>query len=308
MSLLTLNKVSKTFGNNSVLDNVDLAIPKGSIYGFIGVNGAGKTTTMKLILGLEEISSGEIKIDGEVVTFGQTKTNRFTGYLPDVPDFYGFMTAREYLKLCGEITGIPKKHLANKIGEMFKKVGLEDNKKQIKTYSRGMKQRLGVAQALLNEPKLLICDEPTSALDPNGRREFLTLIASLKKEMTIIFSTHILDDVERICDQVCILHNSKIVAHGSLTVLKQQYAQEQIEIQVEKKDDTLFTNLLDQLIKEEKIQAYTKKETAYVVNYTQPYLAVTHTLFAKCEQKDIAPTLLRKVAPSLEQIFLEVTA
>lgn len=307
MAILTLEKVTKSFGNQKILDGIDLSIPKGSVYGFIGMNGAGKTTTMKLILGLEEMTEGEIRINGEAVTFGNTKTNHHTGYLPDVPDFYGFMTAREYLKLCGEITGISKKVLSAKIQEMIQKVGLEDNKKQIRTYSRGMKQRLGAAQALLNEPKLLICDEPTSALDPSGRREFLDLIASLKGDITILFSTHILDDVERICDQVCILHKSKIVADGMLKELKSRYTSPQIEIQVDQESETLLVTILNQLIEEQKIQSYLKENDAYLLSYTGNYTELASQLFEQCKTSSFVPTLFRKVEPSLERIFLEVT-
>lgn len=307
MSILTLEKVTKSFGNQKILDGIDLSIPKGSVYGFIGMNGAGKTTTMKLILGLEEMTEGEIRINGEAVTFGNTKTNHHTGYLPDVPDFYGFMTAREYLKLCGQITGIPNKVLSVKIQEMIQKVGLEDNKKQIRTYSRGMKQRLGVAQALLNEPKLLICDEPTSALDPSGRRLFLDLIASLKGDITILFSTHILDDVERICDQVCILHKSKIVADGTLKELKSRYTSPQIEIQVDQESESFLVTILNQLIEEQKVQSYLKENDAYVLSYTGNYTELASRLFDQCKTSSFVPTLFRKVEPSLERIFLEVT-
>ncbi|MFC6464879.1 ATP-binding cassette domain-containing protein [Marinilactibacillus sp. GCM10026970] len=307
MAILKLEKVTKSFGDQQILNRIDLSIPKGSVYGFIGMNGAGKTTTMKLILGLEELTEGEITINGERVTFGNTKTNRYTGYLPDVPDFYGFMTAREYLKLCGEITGIPKKILSDKIQEMIQKVGLKENKKQIRTYSRGMKQRLGVAQALLNEPKLLICDEPTSALDPSGRREFLDLIASLKGDITILFSTHILDDVERICDQVCILHQSKIVADGAIKELKSQYTSPQIEIQVDQESETFLVTILDQLMEEQKIQSYLKENDAYILSFTGNYTELASLIFGQCKESGFVPNLFRKVEPSLERIFLEVT-
>ena len=216
MSILELKQVTKRFGSKKVLDNLNLTVPTGSIFGFVGENGAGKTTTMKMILGLEEMTSGEILVNELPVVFGDNQTNLLTGYLPDVPEFYDYMSAQEYLRFCGEITGLSKKQLKEKVPEILSLVGLKLDKRKIKGYSRGMKQRLGIAQALLNDPKLLICDEPTSALDPSGRNDFLEMLANLRGRMTILFSTHILGDVERICDYVGILDQGRLAVSGSL--------------------------------------------------------------------------------------------
>lgn len=175
---------------------------------------------MKMILGFLKKDEGSIKVFGEEVSFGQSKTNRFIGYLPDVPEFYGYMTAKEYLNLCGAITGLSKNEIKNKSVELLELVGLRDVNKRISVYSRGMKQRLGIAQALLNSPKLLICDEPTSALDPLGRKEILDIILKIKDSTTVIFSTHILSDVEAICDHVVVLDKGKNVLEGSIDELK----------------------------------------------------------------------------------------
>jgi len=217
--MLKIENLSKSFGTHKVLDGVSFDVPEGSIFGFIGANGAGKTTTMKLILGLLEADGGDIYVCGEKVSFGSAKTNRFIGYLPDVPEFYNYMRPREYLKLCGEITGMSPKSIKARSDELLQLVGLTTNKK-IGGFSRGMKQRLGVAQALLNEPKLLICDEPTSALDPLGRKEILDILREIKGKTTVVFSTHILSDVERICDRVAILNKGKIALCGGLSELK----------------------------------------------------------------------------------------
>ncbi len=150
MSVLSLNNVKKKFEGNTVLNGVTMEVEEGSIFGFIGKNGAGKTTTMKSILGLLKFDSGEIKVCGETVKYGQTNTNKNIGYLPDVPSFYGYMTPLEYLKLCGEITGMDRNTINKRSSELLKLVGLEINKKRIGGFSRGMKQRLGIAQALLS--------------------------------------------------------------------------------------------------------------------------------------------------------------
>ena len=176
MEMLQIAGLHKRFGDKEVLKGLNLTVPEHSIFGFIGRNGAGKTTTMKTILGLLKADAGEILVNGEKAVYGQTATNRYIGYLPDVPEFYSFMTAREYLGFCGEITGMTKKEYRERSEELLELVGLNGEKHRIKGYSRGMKQRLGIAQALLNRPKLLICDEPTSALDPVGRKEILDLL------------------------------------------------------------------------------------------------------------------------------------
>ncbi|WP_107994949.1 ABC transporter ATP-binding protein [Trichococcus paludicola] len=224
MDILTIAGLGKSFGNQGVLDGLSFSVPEGSIYGFIGKNGSGKTTTMKIVLGLLQADFGEISVCGEKVHYGDTRTNRFIGYLPDVPEFYGFMIAKEYLQLCGEITGMPAALIQTKSEELLELVGLADVKKRIGTFSRGMKQRLGIAQALLNEPRLLICDEPTSALDPIGRKEILDILLKVKEKTTVLFSTHVLTDVEAICDWVGILDGGKIVLSGSVSELKNTHA------------------------------------------------------------------------------------
>lgn len=231
MEMLQLHKVGKHFGSQTVLKDLTLHVPAGSIYGFLGQNGAGKTTTMKMILGLLPIEEGEILVHGERVQFGQNKTNRYIGYLPDVPAFYDYMSAVEYLRLCAEVTGIAKQKQLQRIHEVLELVHLQDHKKHIRGYSRGMKQRLGIAQALLHEPKLLICDEPTSALDPVGRKEILDILFTVKEKTTIIFSTHILSDVERICDKIGVLHEGSLKVQGTIEELRKSRRSEGFEVE-----------------------------------------------------------------------------
>lgn len=228
MNAIEIEKLSKTFDQQIVLNQLSMTIPQGVIYGFVGENGAGKTTTMKIILGLLKQDVGQIQVLGNEVTYGQTATNQFIGYLPDVPEFYDYLSAREYLRLCGEVTHFDRALLNARIHEVLGSVGLKDTGKKIGGYSRGMKQRLGLAQALLNDPKILICDEPTSALDPTGRKEMLEILNQIKGNTTILFSTHILSDVERICDYVGILHHGELKAQNTLEHLKQKYAKRQL--------------------------------------------------------------------------------
>ncbi len=233
MDMLKIENLKKSFGDKEVLRGLNLNVPEKSIYGFIGKNGAGKTTTMKTILGLMKADEGEITVAGERVVFGQTSTNRHIGYLPDVPEYYSFMTPVEYLRFCGEITGLSKAENAKRTEELLELVGLKGEKHRIKGFSRGMKQRLGIAQALLNKPRLLICDEPTSALDPVGRKEILDILMAAKEETTVLFSTHILSDVERICTDIAFLNDGTVAIQGTLSEIKSTYRTDEYIIETE---------------------------------------------------------------------------
>ncbi|EOS78334.1 hypothetical protein C817_03586 [Dorea sp. 5-2] len=237
MDMLTLSHVAKNFGEKQVLRDVSFAVPEHTVFGFVGQNGAGKTTAMKMILGLLAVSGGEIRVEGMPVRYGNTPTNRLVGYLPDVPEFYSYMTPAEYLRFCGEISGMPSKEIKNRSEELLRLVGLDKEKHRIKGFSRGMKQRLGVAQALFGRPKLLICDEPTSALDPAGRKELLDILTAAKEETTVLFSTHILSDVEHICDEMAFLHEGKIALKGSLDEVRKIRKASAVTIEMERPED-----------------------------------------------------------------------
>ena len=233
MEMLRIEGLYKRFGDKQVLNGLHLSVPEHSIFGFIGKNGAGKTTTMKTVLGLLKADAGEITVNGEKAVYGETATNRYIGYLPDVPAFYPFMTALEYLRFCGEISGMERSENEARCKELLELVGLGDEKHRIKGFSRGMKQRLGIAQALLNRPKLLICDEPTSALDPVGRKEILDILLAVREQTTVLFSTHILSDVERICTDVAFLNQGVIEMQGKLSEIKTKFRSEEYHLETE---------------------------------------------------------------------------
>ncbi|MBR7161897.1 MAG: ABC transporter ATP-binding protein [Clostridia bacterium] len=235
--MLQICGLRKRFGDKQVLDGLDLSVPEHGIFGFIGKNGAGKTTAMKTVLGLLRADAGEILVNGEKAVYGQTATNRYIGYLPDVPEFYPFMTAGEYLRFCGEISGMSRRENEARASELLELVGLASETHRIRGFSRGMKQRLGIAQALLNRPKLLICDEPTSALDPVGRKEILDILLAVREQTTVLFSTHILSDVERICTDVAFLHRGKAELQGSLSEIKTKYRREEYRLETESDAD-----------------------------------------------------------------------
>ena len=232
MDMLRITNLTKRFGEKEVLRGLSLSVPENSIYGFIGKNGAGKTTTMKTVLGLLRADGGEITVNGEKVIYGATETNKYIGYLPDVPSFYSFMTAPEYLAFCGGISGLDREECKVRATELLDLVGLSGETHRIRGYSRGMKQRLGIAQALLAKPKLLICDEPTSALDPVGRKEILDILLAVKDRTTVLFSTHILSDVERICTDVAFLDNGVIRVEGKLSEIKKNFRSDDYILEV----------------------------------------------------------------------------
>ena len=303
MDILTIAGLGKSFGNQRVLDDLSFSVPEGTIYGFIGKNGSGKTTTMKIVLGLLQSDAGEISVCGEKVHYGDTRANRFIGYLPDVPEFYGFMTPKEYLRLCGDITGMPSALIQTKSAELLDLVGLADVKKRIGTFSRGMKQRLGIAQALLNEPRLLICDEPTSALDPIGRREILDILLKVKERTTVIFSTHVLTDVEAICDRVGILDGGKIVLTGSVSELKNTYSRHSCTVIFRTPADAAVFQA-DPRIKLTKA-ALRAKEPSVTIQADDP--EVTMALIIQIlGDTGLVPLRLETAEPKLEDIFLEV--
>lgn len=302
MEALKIDNLHKSFGKNTIINGLSMSIPENTIFGFLGKNGAGKTTTMKMILGFLKIDEGSIEVFGEKVSFGQSKTNRFIGYLPDVPEFYGYMTAKEYLNLCGSITGLSKNEIKNKSEELLELVGLRDVNKRISGYSRGMKQRLGIAQALLNSPKLLICDEPTSALDPLGRKEILDIILKIKDSTTVIFSTHILSDVEAICDHVVVLDKGKNILEGSIDELKNIKRKNTIKIRFRSNEELKGFKSLDKF---SNLVINEKGDTLYLTDEDNQLkdLDILYELY----KLNIFPLEIKIEEPTLENIFLEVT-
>ena len=302
MEALKIESLHKSFGKNTIINGLSMSIPENTIFGFLGKNGAGKTTTMKMILGFLKIDEGSIEVFGEKVSFGQSKTNRFIGYLPDVPEFYGYMTAKEYLNLCGAITGLSKNEIENKSEELLELVGLRDVNKRISGYSRGMKQRLGIAQALLNSPKLLICDEPTSALDPLGRKEILDIILKIKDSTTVIFSTHILSDVEAICDHVVVLDKGKNVIEGSIDELKNIKRKNTIKIRFKSDKELKAFKSLDKF---SNLVTNEKGDTLYLTD-EENHLKDIDILY-ELYKLNIFPIEIKIEEPTLENIFMEVT-
>ena len=229
--------LTKKYKTTTAVNNIDINVPEGCCCGFLGKNGAGKTTTIKMLVGLIQPTAGNIKLMGEPQQFGQ-QCGALFGYLPDVPNYYGYMTGEEFLFLCADICKIPRTEAKKRVKDLLALVGLDKTRTRIAGYSRGMKQRLGIAQAMINNPKVIFMDEPMSALDPMGRRDVADIIASLKGT-TVIFSTHILADVENVCDYILIIEKGKIVAQDTIDNLRRRHSENTAKLRFFAESDAL---------------------------------------------------------------------
>jgi ABC-2 type transport system ATP-binding protein len=214
--------LTKKYGTQIAVNNLTLQIREGEVFGFLGPNGAGKTTTLLMFLGLTEPTSGKVRVIGFDSTREPLRVKEKVGYLPENVGFYDDMDARQNLRFIARLNRIPDKVSAKKIDELLQQVGLlEEAKKKVGTYSKGMRQRLGIAEVLIKDPKLIFLDEPTIGLDPDGTNRMLDLIHNLSREknITIFLSSHLLDQVQRICDRVGIMIKGNLVAMGPIQEL-----------------------------------------------------------------------------------------
>ncbi|MEK4358209.1 ABC transporter ATP-binding protein [Paenibacillus sp. FSL M7-1455] len=229
--LLQVKGLSKRFKDREVVKGISFSIAEGSCAALIGPNGAGKTTTIHMLAGLLQPSGGSVVLLAEGRPVADPRP--FIGYLPQMPVFYPWMTGAEFLLYSGELAGLTRREATRETGKWLDAVGLRDaGKRRIGGYSGGMKQRLGLAQALIHRPRLLILDEPVSALDPAGRKDVLTLLQRIRLETTVLFSTHVLHDAEEICDEILMMREGEIVLQGSLDHLRRTYSEPVIRLEV----------------------------------------------------------------------------
>lgn len=220
--IIDANNLSKVYGDLVAVNRLNLQVQEGEIFGFLGPNGAGKTTTILMLLGLTEPTTGTAKVCGFNSSREPIKVKRLTGYLPENVGFYTELTARQNMMYTARLNGIPEKKAASKVSELLETVGLSDAvDKKVGEFSRGMKQRLGIADVLVKDPKVVILDEPTLGIDPDGSARILELILDLSRQrkITIMLSSHLLHQVQRICNRVGILVKGKMVALGSVDQL-----------------------------------------------------------------------------------------
>jgi len=240
--------LTKVFGSVLALDRLDLSVPRGSVFGLLGPNGAGKTTTIRILTGLAQATSGTAAVAGVDVGLDVPELHRRIGYLDQDPRFYSWMKGRELLELVGRLHGLAGPALRTRVAEMLERTGLGPAaERRIGGYSGGMRQRLGIAQAILHRPQLLFLDEPVSSLDPEGRRDLLELIAGLRGEATVVLSTHVLSDVERICDRVAILDRGRRITEGPLQELLAAHARPIYRLAPATGQDVRVGGLVDRL-------------------------------------------------------------
>jgi ABC-2 type transport system ATP-binding protein len=229
---IEIRGLSKSFNGTLAVNDLTFKVLLGEVFGFMGHNGAGKTTTLRMLLGLLQPTSGSASVLGHDIVKDSLAIRRVTGFLPGDYALPAEMTARQFLRYVGAMFGMSGPELEGRIEQLFEQFDLSKVADQrLRTFSSGMTQKVGLAQALLNAPRLLLLDEPTSGLDPVGRRETLDLIRTLASEdgVTVLFSTHILTDIERVCERAAILHHGRLIADGSLAELKHKHGAQQMD-------------------------------------------------------------------------------
>ncbi len=297
---IEVKNLSKFYGEQAAVNDISFSINKGEIVGFLGPNGAGKSTTMKILTGFIPASSGEVKICGMEVDVDSLETRKKIGYLPENNPLYLDMYVREYLEFVGKIYKVP--NLKARIDEMIQQVGLEvEQNKKIGMLSKGYRQRVGLAQAIIHDPEVLILDEPTTGLDPNQLVEIRELIKRIGKSKTVMLSTHIMQEVEAICDRVIIIKSGKIVANSTAAEL--QYEENKQVVYVEFEGE-LSKNALKKEVGITTVESV--GSNAWLVESNNS--VDLRKLIAQFAQKNNLLVLtLRKEEKTLEEVFKELT-
>ncbi|CAM4188255.1 ABC transporter ATP-binding protein [Paenibacillus alkaliterrae] len=315
-TLLEVKGLTKTFGAVQAVGGIDFSIHVGRCVALLGPNGAGKTTTIRMIAGLLSQTAGTMRFHGFVKgDYGKGKVH--IGYLPQSPSFYNWMSGLEYAVYAGRLCGLPAGTALKRAKELLERVGLSGAaKRRIGSYSGGMKQRLGLAQALVHSPKLLIMDEPVSALDPIGRREVLGLLQELKEETTVLFSTHALHDAEELCDDVIIIRKGQIALQGNIAAIRNEHRKPIIELQLEQDEVSIkwFTDYKDRLSR----WSDEAQEASFIQNIEQQGAAVRFTvrevdsarqhLLEVLTREKVKVSRLEIGHTSLEDLFMKVVA
>ena len=305
MTAILTENLQKTYGLVHALDGLNLHVEEGTIFGFLGPNGAGKTTTIRLLTGLAKPTSGRAWVAGIETGHNHSLAARI-GYLPEEPAFYNWMTPVEFLDHVGRLFGLRDSDRKHRIKELLDQVGLtEVQKRRIGGFSHGMRQRLGLAQALYNHPEVLFLDEPVSALDPEGRKEVLDLIRQLRQQSTVFMSTHILADVERVCDSVGIIDHGKLVVEARQDELVARYTVPAFNLECDAGFEDAFKNWCESL-------GSHKWVSSVVLNGSNARILVKdldqarRQLLAMVVESHLALRRYEIVTPSLEDIFLRL--
>ena len=305
---IVIENMTKTYGRQKAVDDISLQVKTGEVLGFLGPNGAGKTTTMKAITSFLVPDRGNIHIGNISVTENPQEAKKHIGYLPENNPLYEDMPVIDYLQFCAAIEGVPKNAINDKVREVITTCGITREKhKKISELSKGYKQRVGLAQALIHNPEVLILDEPTTGLDPNQIVEIRELIKKIGKEKTVILSSHILAEVEATCDRIMIINKGKIVADGTTEELRSQaQGSEVLKVTIEEGDlDAIFSAL--QLLKTVELVDFIDKASQTFEIKSKPGQSSRREVFNLCVEKGWILTQMSFMETRLEDIFRELT-
>jgi ABC-2 type transport system ATP-binding protein len=298
--------LTKRYGQIVAIDRLDLTVPAGSVFGFLGPNGAGKTTTLRILTSLARASSGGATVAGVAVGEGAPNRQGLIGYLDQDPRFHGWMTGREVLELVGRLFGLRGQQLRAATDQALERVGLTDAaRRAVGGYSGGMRQRLGLAQAILNAPPVLLLDEPVSALDPEGRRDVLEIIHALGGSSTVLFSTHILNDVERVCDRVAIIDHGRLVTEGQMDQRLARYASPMYVIEPASAAEGVLARLAELVRQVAGVTAVDTQHGTLRVAVADDEM-VSRRLLAALAGADVALLTFERQRPTLEDVFLQL--
>jgi ABC-2 type transport system ATP-binding protein len=302
--MITIENLHKHYGSVHALDGLDMTVEPGVVYGFLGPNGAGKTTTLRILTGLARATSGRASVAGVDLASDGRSLSRRIGYLPEEPAFYSWMTPREFLDYLGRLHGLSSLERVARTKELLELVDLaEAGKRRIGGFSKGMRQRLGMAGALVHRPEVLLLDEPVSALDPVGRKEVLELIETLGGQSTVLMSSHILTDVERVCRVVGIIDRGRMIVQSRREALMDRYAQPVFE--AETADAASARRWADDI----RVQPWTAAVSVDrdVVRVTVKDIArARKELLASAVAKEVTLRRFEEKRPSLEDVFMQL--
>ena len=306
---ISVENLTKQYGPQKAIDTISFQVKTGEILGFLGPNGAGKTTTMKILTCFMAPTEGDVKVGEYSIHDHQDEIKSKIGYLPENNPLYLDMPVLEYLSFTANLQGVPKENIESRIGEMVHVCGLNVEKhKKIGELSKGYRQRVGLAQAMIHDPEILIFDEPTTGLDPNQIIEIRKLIREIGRQKTVILSTHILPEVEAICDRILIINNGKIVADGTAETLRKQAQGEEIlriKIEDETNKDVLFEGLRS-IESVGMVDPIADMQNTYMVQ-SKNGLSSKRQIFQLCVQKNWILTEMTPIETKLEDIFRELT-
>lgn len=309
--MIEVENLVKDYGNIHAVKGISFTVNENEVLGFLGPNGAGKSTTMNMIVGYLPMTSGTIKINGIDISENPKEAKKQIGYLPELPPLYTDMKVIEYLRFVAGIKGIKKEDRQHQIDKAMSRLKITDMQgRVIKNLSKGYRQRVGFAQALLGEPKILILDEPTVGLDPNQTKEVRDLIKRLGKEHTIIFSSHILSEVNAVCDRVLIINDGKIKAQDTTENLETNTDEIVINLQVEGSKDTVISilNSIDGITSVDNVQPVEDEENTYSYRVYIKDDKVRKTIVSKLTSADCSILEINTIKKSLEEVFMDLTS